>query len=69
MTMHGHAGPLLQGEYALYLLRVWYEYDGDRPVWRASLKPLHEEQRRFLSSLATLLRHLEGCLAPEASRG
>lgn len=62
MTMHNHAAPLLQGEHALYLVRVWHEYDGERRVWRASVKPPREEQRRFFSTPDALLRYLGECL-------
>lgn len=69
MTRQDHAAPLQQGEHALYLLRVWHEYDGDRPVWRASVKLPHEEQRRFFASPDALLRYLEGCLGPVGPSG
>lgn len=55
---------LLHGEHALFLLRVWHEYDGDQPVWRASVKPPHEERRRFFTSPNDLLRYLGTCLEP-----
>ncbi|WP_045234993.1 hypothetical protein [Deinococcus pimensis] len=65
MTSQEHIGPVGQGEHVLYLLRVWYEYDGDRPVWRASLKGPHDERRRFFTSRDALLRYLGERLDPE----
>ena len=67
--MQDHATPPAPGEHALYLLRVWHEYDGDRPVWRASVKPPHEEQRRFFASPDALLRYLAACLDPRGPSG
>ncbi|GBF06285.1 hypothetical protein DAERI_080076 [Deinococcus aerius] len=69
MTDQDHAAPLRQGEHALYLLRVWHEYDGDRPVWRASVKPPHGEQRHGFTSPGALLRYLAECLGPVGPPG
>lgn len=64
MTSQDQAAPLQQGEHALYLLRVWYESGDDRLVWRASVKPPYENQRRFFTSPDELLSYLSRCLGP-----
>ena len=42
----------------IYLLRVWYEFDGDQPIWRASLRVPDHEQRRHFASPDRLLAFL-----------
>lgn len=64
MTSQDHAAPLQQGEHALYLLRIWHEYEDDCLIWRASVKPPYENQRRFFSSPDALLSYLACCLDP-----
>jgi hypothetical protein len=64
MTSQDHAMPLQQGEHALYLLRIWYEYEGHCLVWRASVKPPYENRRRFFTSPDALLSYLSHCLSP-----
>ncbi|MFC3831636.1 MULTISPECIES: hypothetical protein [Deinococcus] len=54
--------PARPGDHDLYLLRVWYELDGDRPVWRASVRQPYLDARRHFTTpeglLAFLAEHL-----------
>lgn len=60
-----------QRDYLSYLLRLWKESDGARPVWRASLKSSHtgekvgfgslEEMYEFLRRETGTLSGADGC--------
>ncbi|GGR06493.1 hypothetical protein [Deinococcus ruber] len=50
--------PLAPSEHEVYLVRVWYEFDGARPVWRASVLLPNDSQRRYFAAPATLLHFL-----------
>ncbi|SMB97552.1 hypothetical protein [Deinococcus hopiensis] len=45
-------------EHEVYLLRVWYEFDGPRPVWRASVLLPHDDRRRYFATPEVLLHFL-----------
>ncbi len=47
----------VHGEHEVYLLRIWCEFDGPRPVWRGSV--LHDQsQRRYFATPEALLTFL-----------
>ena len=45
-------------DYLSYLLRLWQVEDGERPMWRASLKGVHNRQQVGFASLQDLFRFL-----------
>ena len=55
------------GDHEIYLLRIWYEIDGNRAVWRASVRQPYDEQRRHFASPDRLLAYLrDHVIGPEA---
>jgi hypothetical protein len=50
-----------QQDYLSYLLRLWQVEDGERPMWRASLKGVHDGQQVGFASLQDLFRFLRTC--------
>ncbi|ULH17569.1 hypothetical protein MF271_21195 (plasmid) [Deinococcus sp. KNUC1210] len=56
--MNDDTHPPASTEHEVYLLRVWYESDGARPVWRASVLLPNDSQRRYFAVPATLLEFL-----------
>jgi hypothetical protein len=46
-------------ELEVYLLRVWYEIDGDDRVWRGSLLLPQGAQRRYFATPEALLAFLD----------
>lgn len=51
--------PLKQRRYLSYLLRIWRENGGDRPLWRASLERSQDCERLVFASLDDLFAFLE----------
>jgi hypothetical protein len=47
-----------QQGYLSYLLRLWRAEDGERPMWRASLKGVHNRQQLGFASLEDLFHYL-----------
>jgi len=47
-----------QRDYQSYLLRLWRESDGERPVWRASLRSTHTGERVGFGSLEEMCEFL-----------
>ncbi|MFC4453901.1 hypothetical protein [Deinococcus sonorensis] len=45
-------------EHEVFLLRVWYEFDGSLPVWRSSLLLPHDPQRRYFATPGALMHFL-----------
>lgn len=45
-------------EHEIYLLRIWYEFDGARAVWRASVLLPQGTGRRYFASPDALLDFL-----------
>ena len=45
-------------EHEVYLLRVWYEFDGSNPVWRSSVLVPYTPQRRYFATPEALLQFL-----------
>ena len=39
---------------AVYIVRIWYETDGTRRIWRASVTDAHRNERWFFTTLQTL---------------
>lgn len=39
---------------AVYIVRIWYESDGVRRIWRASVTDAYRNERRFFTTLETL---------------
>ncbi|PYE53870.1 hypothetical protein DES52_107128 [Deinococcus yavapaiensis KR-236] len=48
-------------ERQLYVMRVWFEQDDLRSVWRASVQQ-NSEARRYFASADALLQFLQGAL-------
>jgi hypothetical protein len=48
-----------QRDYLSYLLRLWRESEGERPVWRASLKSTHTGEKTGFGSLEELCEFLQ----------
>jgi len=47
-----------QPDYLSYLLRLWRAGDGERPMWRASLRSAHTGEQVGFASLEDLFRFL-----------
>jgi len=45
-------------DYSSYLLRVWRVGDPERPLWRASLKSVHDGEQMGFASLDDLFHFL-----------
>ncbi|PYE55443.1 hypothetical protein [Deinococcus yavapaiensis] len=56
--MNEYGFPLASTTHDIYLLRVWYEFDGPRPVWRASVLLPNDPRRRYFSEPDALLHFL-----------
>ena len=39
---------------AVYVVRIWYEADGTRRIWRASVTDAYRNEREFFSTLQAL---------------
>jgi hypothetical protein len=48
-------------DYSSYLLRLWRVGDSERPIWRASLKSVHDGQQVGFASLEDLFHFLRTC--------
>ena len=59
-----------QREYFSYLLRLWRESDGERPVWRACLKSARTGEKVGFGSLEELYQFLlrQVGVLPDAGR-
>jgi hypothetical protein len=60
-----------QRDYLSYLLRLWRESEGERPVWRASLRSTQTGEKVGFGSLEELcefLRHRIGVIPDAAVR-
>ena len=51
-------GSVEQRYYLSYLLRLWRTGDGEEPLWRASLKGVHDGEQMGFASLQDLFHFL-----------
>lgn len=62
--MNEYGPPFTSTTHDIYLLRVWYEFDGPRAVWRASVLLPNDARRRYFSEPEALLHFLRQHVQP-----